>query len=82
MLTVPDIHARCAWSAEYGGLCTQCGASVSLTRNGQTETRDMKRQQAGQAGPSKSSLSKAAPEVSSLEQQPDARSDVAESSQV
>ena len=42
----------------------------------------MKRQQAGQAGPSKSSLSKAAPEVSSLEQQPDARSDVAESSQV
>ncbi|KAK9836814.1 hypothetical protein WJX74_008665 [Apatococcus lobatus] len=66
---------------EYGGMCTQCGASVSLTHNGQTETRDMKRQQAGQAGPSKSVLSKAAPEVSSLEQQPDAREDVAESNQ-
>ena len=71
-----------AGDAEYGGLCTQCGASVSLTHNGQSETRDMKRQQAGQAGPGKSSLSKAAPEISSLEQQPDAREDVGVSNQV
>ncbi|KAK9864652.1 hypothetical protein WJX84_010913 [Apatococcus fuscideae] len=66
---------------EYGGLCTQCGASVSLTHNVQSETRDQKRRQAGQPGPSKSSLSKQAPEISSLEQQPDARGDVAESAQ-
>ncbi len=55
---------------------------MSLTRDGQSETRDAKRQQAGQSAPAKSSLSKQAPEISSLEQQPDARDTTNESAQV